>query len=107
MTARCMRCGSCCRAEGYVRLTEADIERLARALQMDAYTFTERYTRVTRDRACLSLTEKADGSCVFLNETAGCVVNSAKPSQCRDFPTRWRFSDAETVCAALQGSAGH
>jgi Fe-S-cluster containining protein len=100
---RCQCCGACCRTDGYVRLTDEDIDRLARHLGMDVHTFTETHTRVTRDRAALGLTDQPDGACIFL---AGgrCGVQTVKPQQCRDFPERWQYHDMEAVCPAAKES---
>jgi Fe-S-cluster containining protein len=40
------------------------------------------------NRAQLSLREKPDGSCEFL-EGNECKVYESRPAQCRDFPARW------------------
>jgi Fe-S-cluster containining protein len=105
-TVTCLRCGKCCRVEGYVRLREGEAERLAGFLGMEVAAFTARYTRLTCDRGALSLTERTDGACVFFDERAGCTVNTVKPDQCRGFPARWRFADAERICAGLAADNG-
>ena len=99
---QCRQCGACCRVEGYVRLSDEDVRRLSAELGLDTYTFTERYTRLTRERDCLALQERADGACVFLSPAGTCTVNRAKPRQCREFPASWRFRDAERICRGLQ-----
>jgi len=66
-------------------LTEADIERLARARGLSADAFIQRYTRLASNRAQLSLVDQADGACVFL-EGDQCSVYEARPAQCRVFP---------------------
>lgn len=62
------------------------------------HEFTRRYTRLTDDRAGLSLTEKTDKSCVFVTDTGRCMVHAVKPMQCRDFPLIWRFPGYEMIC---------
>ncbi|MBN1825856.1 MAG: YkgJ family cysteine cluster protein [Candidatus Eisenbacteria bacterium] len=89
---RCRRCGACCRRPGYVLLDRADRERLAAALGLDEAVFLARYARVASNRAQLSLIEKEDGSCVFL-EGDRCAVYEARPRQCRDYPRLWRTDD--------------
>lgn len=85
----CTRCGACCRWEGHVLLEEEDITRLAAGLGMDERAFVERYTRLAANRAQLSLVERADGACVFLEDGHGCAVYETRPRQCRDFPHGW------------------
>lgn len=45
------------------------------------------------DRRGLTLIEKPDGSCIFLEdgEPCGCRINPVKPKQCDGFPSRWSF----------------
>ena len=94
----CRQCGNCCRVAGYVRLRAGEVERIAACLRMGVHEFTDRYTRVTRDRGALSLTEQQDGSCVFLNGNI-CTIDQVKPVQCREFPVSWRFDGWRDVCA--------
>lgn len=94
---QCLQCKSCCRQEGYVRLEENEPDRIAEFLNMGVLEFIDQYTVLTRDRHGLSLVEKQDFTCVFLTET-GCRINAVKPSQCRDFPYKWRFKDWEKTC---------
>jgi len=97
----CQRCGNCCRVRGYVRLTTGDVDVLTDVLGLPMQEFTSRFTRLTRERTGLSLIEKDDGSCIFLDAGGACKVHSAKPKQCRDFPTGWRFPNAHRTCPAL------
>ena len=96
----CARCGACCEWEGYVRLTELDVELIAEFLGMDIEVFTDVYTRITDDRRSLSLTENDNGSCVFYQKNPPlCLINDVKPSQCSKFPQEWNFEGWETKCA--------
>ncbi len=97
----CKRCGACCRAQGYVRLQPGEAEAIARALEMDAADFYERYTRLTSDRRGLSLTEAAGGACVFLQPDGLCRIHAAKPRQCSGYPARWRSEILDDACAAI------
>ena len=72
-------------------LRPEDIRPMADSLQMTEHAFIQRYTVLARNRAALSLAERADGACVFL-EGAQCRVYRARPAQCRDFNVRWRVS---------------
>lgn len=101
-TFECVRCGTCCKWEGYVRLKENEIAQIAEFLEVEIHEFTERFTILTDDRRNLSLIEKDDGSCIFYRSTLpGCKINSVKPLQCRNFPLIWNFEGWETLC---QGS---
>ncbi len=96
----CQRCTACCRWPGQVRLTEAEVTRLAAFKQLAEWEFIQRFTRLTDDRRGLALLDKPDGQCVFL-EGNDCSVQPVKPQQCRDFPNLWNFPGFEKICQAI------
>ena len=96
----CQRCTACCRWPGQVRLTTAEITRLAAFKGLSEYDFIQQFTRLTSDRRGLALLDQPDGACVFL-EQGECTVQPVKPQQCRDFPNLWNFPGAAGVCRAL------
>ena len=96
----CQRCTACCRWPGDVRLAEGEIARLAAFKGMREVAFIEQFTRLTQDRRGLSLQEKPNGECIFL-EGNDCSVQPVKPQQCRDFPNGWNFPGFEKVCHAI------
>ena len=98
----CRRCGNCCRVAGYVRLAAGEPASIAARLGLSEREFADRYAVLTADRAALSLAEKPDGACVFLDGGNACAIHAVKPRQCRDFPAGWRFSDWNTICAAAR-----
>ncbi len=97
----CHRCGNCCRVSGYVRLKADEIPRIAEYLDLEIREFSDGYTRLTSDRRSLSLIEKPNGSCIFLEEDGTCRIQAVKPEQCRTFPTAWRFEGWEALCKSL------
>lgn len=76
-------CTECCRQQGFVYLTEADIVRAATFLGMTRSAFERKYIYRTRNR--MRLRVPRDASCHFLHD-CGCSIHRAKPSQCRAFP---------------------
>jgi Fe-S-cluster containining protein len=96
----CQRCTACCRWPGQVRLSEAEITRLAAFKELSEFDFIQQYTRLTLDRRGLSLLDQPGGECVFLAGEA-CSVQAVKPQQCRDFPNLWNFPGFEQVCRAV------
>lgn len=95
----CARCGNCCQWPGYVRLKNDEIIKIADFLGLNKYDFTDKYTELTSDRQGLSLIENNDGSCVFFkHEPPECLINPAKPEQCRNFPIFWNFEGWEDFC---------
>ena len=93
----CQQCGICCRWTGHVLLTDADITRLAAAVELSEDELIERYTVLAVNRRQLSLTEGEDGGCIFLEDTQ-CAQYDARPEQCRSFPHAWRVAEG---CPAL------
>ena len=95
----CQRCGNCCRGEGYVRLSNEEIDVITAHLRLSINDFLDRYTHLVADRQGLSLIEKADGSCIFLSSMTGeCEINLVKPQQCRNFPLIWNFRGWSETC---------
>ncbi|MDD9301549.1 MAG: YkgJ family cysteine cluster protein [Desulfobacter sp.] len=93
----CIQCHACCRESGYVRLGPEEPDAIAQYLGLDVHTFTNTYTRLTRDRQTLSLIEQTDGACIFLTDK-GCKIQPVKPVQCENFPHKWKFSNFENIC---------
>ncbi len=96
----CQRCTACCRWPGQVRLTQAEIARLAAFKGLSEFDFIQEYTRLDQQRRGLALKEKPGGECIFL-EGNDCTVQPVKPQQCRDFPNGWNFPGFEKVCEAV------
>ena len=97
----CRKCGNCCKVPGYVRISEAETDKIAGYLEMSSREFNEKYTFLTQDRRSLSLREKDNGSCIFLSDSTGeCIINPVKPEQCVNFPFKWNFDGWETICKA-------
>jgi Fe-S-cluster containining protein len=101
----CQRCTACCRWPGQVRLTDAEIARLAEFKGLSEFDFIQQFTRLTPDRRGLSLNDKANGECIFL-EGDDCAVQAVKPQQCRNFPNLWNFPGFEKVCHAIPRTVG-
>ena len=86
----CLECGGCCSGpeEGYVWITPDEIDAAAEYLGVDADRFRRDYTRRVGRR--VSLIEKANKDCIFLqtsdNDVAHCTVYSVRPSQCQTWP---------------------
>ena len=98
----CRRCGACCRWPGSVLLEDGDVAAAAAELGMDEDEFIERHAALARNRAQLTLKEKDDGACEFLEADGRCRIYTARPRQCRDFPHGW----AVEGCPGLGESDG-
>ena len=96
----CQRCGNCCKWPGEVPLSEEEIEKIAAFLGLDTYKFVADYTDLRLNRAGLTLREKENGECIFL-DGIDCTIQAVKPQQCSDFPNRWNFPGWKKVCEAI------
>ncbi len=84
----CTRCGNCCRGAGTVRVSDEEIEALARRVGLRDHEFRAAYTRPLRGGE-LSLRETRERDCIFYDAGAGCRVYEDRPRQCRTWPF-WR-----------------
>ena len=96
----CQRCTACCRWPGLVKVGDAEIVALAQFLGMSEFDFIQRFTHLRPDRTGLSLIEKENGECIFL-EGRDCAVQPVKPVQCAGFPNTWNFPGWRETCAAV------
>jgi Fe-S-cluster containining protein len=89
----CTMCGNCCTGpEGFVIVTDEEIEDLAARLGMTAAAFVLKYTRATsRGRSLTEHETYAGLDCIFLDRDkypgkAVCGVYEDRPAQCRTWP---------------------
>lgn len=94
---QCDRCTACCKWPGDVKVEDDEIQAIADYLEMDFYDFVRDHTRLRTNRAGLSLLEKENDECVWL-EGDQCKLQEVKPRQCRGFPNQWNFKDWKKVC---------
>ncbi len=99
----CQMCGACCRIpNGIVRVSDAEIARIATFLGVTEAEFIERETDVAPDRRGLILKSRPDGACAWLTDDNLCRINPVKPDKCRTFPNEWTNSDSHEVCPGLR-----
>jgi len=96
----CVRCGTCCRWPGYVRVEEKELDAIAEYLDITIEELIEKFTALTADRQSLTVVENPDGSCAFLDRDNTCMINPVKPQQCRDFPAKWQAGTYQKFCKA-------
>ncbi|MGQ9631999.1 MAG: YkgJ family cysteine cluster protein [bacterium] len=79
----CQRCNKCCTGTpGYVYLSEEDIGRLSKGLEISRESFIKTYCRPVRGG--YSLIEDERYNCIFWKD--GCTVYPHRPYQCRSYP---------------------
>jgi Fe-S-cluster containining protein len=102
----CTQCANCCRV-ATVRLSDRDVERLAKHLSVTRAQFLDEYT-TTSDEEGLILRRTDAAGCVFL-EGNTCTVYDARPDTCSRFPhlvrgngsiasRMWQFIDRACYC---------
>jgi hypothetical protein len=79
----CQRCGACCKAQGYVWVTDRETNAIAQFLGIPREEFATKYLRKAGSRD--SLIELPDGRCIFYMAKS-CQIYPVRPSQCRTFP---------------------
>lgn len=104
----CHLCGNCCRGDGFVELTNADVKRIAAFLELTREEFLDRYCKLDEKTMRWHLIDQRDAlkSCVFLQKDNKCSINDVKPQQCRDFPTKWRPDNIADFCEGWRAAAG-
>ena len=84
----CQGCRTCCGVDpGFVFLSENDIMKMADCLSLDREKFIDTYCRYVDmgNMKMISLKEKKNYDCIFLNEK-GCAVYQYRPVQCATYP---------------------
>ena len=85
-------CTNCCEQQGFVYLTNDDLNRIAQYVGMTVGEFERRY--VYRTRNLLRLRVPRHQQCSFLRD-GGCSIHAVKPVQCRLFPFWPELVDAK------------
>lgn len=81
----CRRSGNCCaRPEGVVRVTPADVRRIADYLHSSEAAIRARFVDARGDR----LIDGPGGRCPFLEDgrETSCRIYAVRPQKCRDWP---------------------
>lgn len=98
---KCRGSGACCRAGGYVAVSDRDIGHMATLLQLDPWMFRQQMV-VVKDGWSYISTPTHRVRC-FLDDQNRCQVYEARPQACRtypDWPVIWE-SD-ETLLTEMQ-----
>jgi len=102
----CTQCANCCRV-ATAKVSERDVERLARYLRITPAAFRAGYTTKSEEEGVI-LRRTEETGCVFL-EGKECTVYDARPDSCQRFPhvvrgngsiagRMWEFIDRACYC---------
>jgi len=102
----CTVCANCCRV-ATARVSERDVERLAKFLRVKPAVFLRDYTEESAEEGTI-LRRGEESGCVFLDGNT-CTVYEARPETCEKFPhvvrgngsiasRMWQFVDRACYC---------
>lgn len=83
----CIKCGECCKWDGFVVLTPVDIERISEFLKLSESDFLNNFTK--REQGYIVLINKrGKKECIFLKGNK-CGIWKYKPEQCDKYPLKY------------------
>jgi Fe-S-cluster containining protein len=101
----CTQCGTCCRGEGGIYLTQEETSRISLFLNLSAREFIENFCLNKNGRTYIHIRE--DGFCHFSRE-GKCAIHPVKPAPCRKWPfftpmltSQANWEAARNSCPAL------
>jgi hypothetical protein len=77
----CLKCANCCRTLG-PRITDKDVERMAKSLRMKTSAVIEKYLRTDEDGDMVFQSMP----CPFLGDDNYCAIYENRPKACREYP---------------------
>ena len=77
----CLECANCCKTLG-PRITESDLNRMAKALKLKASEVQEQYLRIDEDGDLVFKSMP----CPFLLPDNYCMIYESRPKACREYP---------------------
>ena len=77
----CLQCANCCRTLG-PRITDKDVERMAKALRLKTVDVIAKYFRIDEDGDMVFRSMP----CPFLGEDNYCAIYESRPKACREYP---------------------
>ena len=87
----CQCCGDCCKGYGGTFLTQSDIDRISRYLEMQPERFMRDFCQMSGDQ--LVIAQAKNGYCALWDQQ--CAIHPVKPQMCR----RWPFIESILVDA--------
>ena len=77
----CLLCANCCRSLG-PRITDKDVERMAKALRIKTVDIISKYLRIDEDGDMVFQSMP----CPFLGNDNYCSIYESRPKACREYP---------------------
>lgn len=95
----CLDCANCCRGLG-PRITDRDIDKMAKSLKLKPSAFTNQYLRIDEDGDYVF----KKMPCPFLCNDNYCSVYEERPRACREYPHTNSRKMAQLLPLALKNS---
>lgn len=95
----CLQCANCCRTLG-PRITNKDVERMAKALKMKEKDVIEKYLSVDEDHDMVFKSMP----CPFLGNDNYCAIYENRPKACREYPHTDRKKFAQIYTLTIKNS---
>lgn len=95
----CLQCANCCRTLG-PRLTNTDIERIAKFLKTKAINIIEKYLRVDDDGDYVF----KQMPCPFLSPDNYCQIYPQRPKACKEYPHTNRRKFIQIIDLSLKNT---
>ena len=83
-------------------MTAAEVTVIAAFLGREEQEFIENSTRLNANRTGLSIIDKPNGECIFLDGVNVCRLQTVKPVHCKGFPNAWNFPGWRDHCEAIE-----
>ena len=107
----CTQCANCCRV-ATVKLTERDVETLAKLLRIKRRQFLRDYTTESEEEGLIL--KRGESGCIFLSGNE-CTIYESRPNACQDFPhlvrgsgsflsRMWEMPDRAAYCPIVYNS---
>ena len=77
----CLQCANCCRTLG-PRITDKDVERMAKALRLKSVDLISKYLIIDEDGDLIFKSMP----CPFLGNDNYCSIYESRPKACREYP---------------------
>ena len=81
---KCQECGACCKGFGGTYISEKDIEKISKQINVDPEIFLDKYCTMSGSRYVLA--QGKDDNCIFYNQEKQCTIHPVKPYMCRAWP---------------------
>ena len=81
---KCQECGACCKGFGGTYVSENDIEKISKYVDVTPGLFINKYCATSGSKYVLI--QGKDDNCIFFNKEEQCTIHPVKPYMCRAWP---------------------